>query len=218
MPTLIFGGAFDPPHNEHIKALRCAVETTGAERAVILPTYYPPHKSAGFLDFATREELCRLAFSDVGCEVVVDDEEKRRGKDNFACILLAEMKRKYGDIIYLIGGDSLRDLDTWRNPEAIMKICPVAVAPRKGCGDAAAQRDAALKKYGGEIILLDFLGEDVSSEIPPRRGLRRRARKGGGIYNFSRFVPRARRRGGKTQRNGERGALRAFRSGGYACG
>lgn len=163
MPTLIFGGAFDPPHNEHIKALRCAVKTTGAERAVILPTYYPPHKSAGFLDFATREELCRLAFSDVGCEVVVDDEEKRRGKDNFACILLAEMKRKYGDIIYLIGGDSLRDLDTWRNPEAIMKICPVAVAPRKGCGDAAAQRDAALRKYGGEIILLDFLGEDVSS-------------------------------------------------------
>lgn len=163
MRTLIFGGAFDPPHTEHIKALQCAVSTLGAERVVILPTFFPPHKSAGFLDFDTRAELCRIAFGNVCADVVVDDMERRRGKDNFAYLVLKEMKQKYGDIVYLIGGDSLRDLDTWKRPEEILKICPIAVAPREGCGDAVRQREKALAKYGGEIILLDFMGENVSS-------------------------------------------------------
>ena len=65
MRTVIFGGAFDPPHSEHVKALKCAVETFGAKRAVILPTYLPPHKSRGFLDFDTRAELARAAFDGV---------------------------------------------------------------------------------------------------------------------------------------------------------
>ena len=163
MLTLVFGGAFDPPHNEHVKALQCAVKTLGAERVVVLPTYLPPHKGAGYLDFETRAELARLAFSEAAREVVVDDEERERGKDNYACLLLADMKKKYGDIAYLIGGDSLRDIDTWKHPEKIFAECPVVVAPREGCGDARAQRDSALKKYGGEIVLLDIMGEDVSS-------------------------------------------------------
>lgn len=163
MRTLIFGGAFDPPHTEHVRALGCAVQATGAGRVVVLPTFFPPHKSAGFLDFDTRAELSRLAFADVCENVTVDDIERVRGKDNFAYLVLREMKKKYGDILYLIGGDSLRDFGTWKCPEEIMKTCPLVVAPRKGCGDAALQRENALKKYGGEIILLDFLGEDVSS-------------------------------------------------------
>lgn len=163
MPTIIFGGAFDPPHNEHVKALECAVRTFGAERAVILPTFLPPHKSEGFLDFDTRAELARIAFADAGAEVVVDKTEKERGKDNYAYLLLGEMKKKYGDIVYLIGGDSLRDLGTWRSPEKILAECPVAVAPREGCGDAAAQRAEALSKYGGNIVLLDFMGGAASS-------------------------------------------------------
>lgn len=163
MRTLIFGGAFDPPHNEHVRALRCAVTATGAGRAVILPTFLPPHKSAGFLDFATRAELCRLAFKDVGAEVVIDASEHERGHANYSYVLLREMRAKYGDIAYLIGGDSLRDLDTWKHPEELMKVCPLVVAPRKGCGDARALREKVLEKFGGEIVLLDFMGEDVSS-------------------------------------------------------
>lgn len=164
MPTIVFGGAFDPPHKEHVRALKCAVGTLGAGRVVVLPTYLPPHKSAGYLPFATRAELARLAFEgEVGAEVVVDCEEERRGKDNYAYVLLGEMKKRYGDIVYLIGGDSLRDIGTWRHPEKIFRECPVAVAPREGAGDTAKLRRKALETYGGEVIMLDFEGDDVSS-------------------------------------------------------
>ena len=163
MPTLIFGGAFDPPHNEHVKVLECAARTLKAKRVVVLPTFLPPHKSKGFLDFATRAELARIAFANVAPEVVIDDAERVRGKDNFAYLLLAEMRKKYGDIVYLIGGDSLRDMDTWRHPERIFAECPVAVAPRRGCGDAQRLAQEAREKYGGKLVVLDVMGGDVSS-------------------------------------------------------
>ena len=163
MRTVIFGGAFDPPHKEHVRALGCAVKAIGAERAVILPTFLPPHKSEGFLDFDTRAELARIAFKGAAPEVVVDDIERRRGKDNYAYLVIREMKKKYGDVVYLVGGDSLRDIGTWKCPEELLHECPLIVAPREGAGDAEAQRASVLEKYGGEILLLDFMGKGMSS-------------------------------------------------------
>ena len=163
MRTVIFGGAFDPPHKEHVRALGCAVKAIGAERAVILPTFLPPHKSEGFLDFDTRAELARIAFEGAAPEVVVDDIERRRGKDNYAYLVIREMKKKYGGVVYLVGGDSLRDIGTWKCPEELLRECPLIVAPREGAGDAEAQRASVLEKYGGEILLLDFMGKGMSS-------------------------------------------------------
>ncbi|MDE6059909.1 MAG: nicotinic acid mononucleotide adenylyltransferase, partial [Clostridia bacterium] len=42
--TLIFGGAFDPLHKEHVRICKAALEELGADKLVIVPTYQPPHK------------------------------------------------------------------------------------------------------------------------------------------------------------------------------
>ena len=41
---VFFGGTFDPPHNEHIAELKAALSETGAEKAIVMPTFIPPHK------------------------------------------------------------------------------------------------------------------------------------------------------------------------------
>ena len=41
---VFFGGTFDPPHNEHIAELKAALIETGAEKAIVMPTFIPPHK------------------------------------------------------------------------------------------------------------------------------------------------------------------------------
>lgn len=163
MQTLIFGGAFDPPHNEHVNMVRAAVAELGISRVVIVPTYLPPHKSAGYLDFDERAELCHAAFCDCGAEVVIDDTERQRGKDNYASLLLPVFKEKYGDIVYLIGGDSLQYLYDWRNPRDIMATCPIAVAGREGYRNVEETKREVEEKFGGKIILLNYCGKDVSS-------------------------------------------------------
>lgn len=159
--TLIFGGAFDPPHIEHVAMCKSAMQELDIERLIVVPTFYPPHKSAGFLTFEQRCDLINVAFD--GLNFAIDDIEKVRGKDNYSAINLPLLKEKYGDIVYLIGGDSLEYFDTWYHPEKIVQTCPIAVCQREGFDDAKTIVNTLEKKYGGDFVLLDYVGKNVSS-------------------------------------------------------
>lgn len=160
---LIFGGAFDPPHKEHVEMCKRAMAQLNADRLVIVPTYSPPHKSAGYLDFSTRCELISLAFDYV--DFVIDDIENVRKKDNYSACILPLLKEKYGDIVYLIGGDSLEYLPTWYKPEDLVKVCPIAVCARDGYDDIKAVAEKLKKSIGGEYVFVDYMGKDVSSSV-----------------------------------------------------
>lgn len=159
--TLIFGGAFDPPHIEHVAMCKSALCELGLDRLVIVPTYYPPHKSAGFLTYEQRRDLVDVAFR--GLNFVIDDIEKVKGKDNYSALNLPILKEKYGDIVYLIGGDSLEYMDTWYHPSEILQTCQIAVCAREGYEDAKTCIAKLENKYGGDFILLDYVGKAVSS-------------------------------------------------------
>lgn len=161
--TLIFGGAFDPPHKEHVQICKYAMQTLGADRLILVPTYLPPHKNAGFLSFDERCRLAGLAFE--GFNAVIDRIEYARQHDNYSSEILPVLKQKYGDIIYLVGGDSIAHFDTWHNPQEVANVCPIAVAARAGYGDVAPKTNELKRKYGGNFTVLDCVGQDVSSSM-----------------------------------------------------
>lgn len=159
--VLVFGGAFDPPHIEHVNMCKSAMKELGISKLVIVPTFFPPHKSAGFLTFEDRCSLIKTAFD--GIDFVIDDIENIRKKDNYSALVLPILKQKYGDIVYLIGGDSLEYFDDWYHPEQILRTCPIAVCKRGGYDDLAQHASSLQQKYGGQIILLDYVGKDIAS-------------------------------------------------------
>lgn len=159
--TLIFGGAFDPPHSEHVAMCKAATQQLGSDRLVLVPTYLPPHKSAGTLPFETRARLAQAAFD--GLNAVVDRIEEERGGNNYSALVLPLLKQKYGDIVYLIGGDSLQYFDEWYHPEDILKVCPIAVGARAGYDDVKARASYLQKRYGGKFLPIDFEGKDIAS-------------------------------------------------------
>lgn len=161
--TLIFGGAFDPPHTQHVEMCRAAMRQLGISRLVVVPTFQPPHKGAGYLDYETRVRLVKKAFESL--DPIVDDIEQQRGGENYSCLVLPILKRKYGDIVYLIGGDSLMYLDKWYRPNDVTSVCPIAVAARRGYGDIADKIKALEQSIGGNYIPIDFVGEEVSSSV-----------------------------------------------------
>ncbi len=167
MKTVIFGGAFDPPHIEHSQIAREAVRALGANRLVVVPTYCPPHKSGGFLTFDDRIRLAQIAFEGCADTIVVDTIEYDRTllgyECNYTSDVLPFLKAKYGDIVYLIGGDSFEHFDTWYLPEEIVKVCPIAVVGRSGY-DRVEDRIACVKeKIGGEFIKIDYVGGETAS-------------------------------------------------------
>ena len=170
MKTVVFGGAFDPPHLEHSRLTESACKFLGAERLIIVPTCSPPHKSGGTLSFEHRVELAKIAFKGCAKEVIVDKIEFERVSDgckyNYSSDVLPLLKAKYGEIVYLIGGDSAEYFDTWHKPEDVASICPIAIVGRAGYHDVNEKIDYLTNRFGGEFIRIDFDGEDVaSSEI-----------------------------------------------------
>jgi nicotinate-nucleotide adenylyltransferase len=167
MKTVVFGGAFDPPHLEHSRLTKFACKFLGAERLIIVPTHNPPHKSGGSLAFEHRVQLAKMAFADCAPVVMVDEIEQQRALDgcqyNYTSEVLPILKAKYGDIVYLIGGDSVEHFDTWHKPEDVGKVCPIAVVGRAGYHNIDEKIDILTNRFGGEFIRIDFDGQDVAS-------------------------------------------------------
>ncbi len=161
--TLVFGGAFDPPHCEHVAICKAAMKELGADRLVLVPTCNPPHKDGGFLSYDDRRSLAGIAFAEFDC--VIDDIERERGGDNCSYKVLPILKEKYGDIVYLIGGDSVAHFDSWKKPEEVARICPIAVAAREGYSGVADGIKSIESKYGGDFTLIKYAGRDISSSL-----------------------------------------------------
>ena len=167
MITVVFGGAFDPPHLEHSRLTKIACNFLGAERLVIVPTYKPPHKSGGTLSFDHRVALAKIAFEGCAREVIIDEIEHQRANEGYAYNYTSEvlpiLKAKYGEIVYLIGGDSVKYFDTWHKPEDIVKICPIAVVGRDGFDDIDEKIDNLTKHFGGKFVKIDCEGKEIAS-------------------------------------------------------
>ncbi len=160
----VFGGSFNPPHKEHIDICMDSLAELGLEQIILLPCGNAPHKR-DLLSFEDRKRLLELSLPDNDSFVVDDIENKLQGITNSARVLPL-LEEKYGDITFIIGGDSLRDMHSWIEPEKVMSF-PIAVANREGVSlesvlDAKAYYE---KKVGAQITFLDKLYPKTSSTM-----------------------------------------------------
>ena len=163
MKTLIFGGAFDPPHREHLNILLEASKAVNFDRVVIVPTFNPPHKDDSVIDFDTRVLLIDKLFKKSGINYIVDDIENRNDGVNYSSDNLPVLEKKYGKFVYVIGGDSLLALESWHEPEFIVRNFEIAVFDREGYQSAKDKAAELNEKWNGKIRILEYVGKEVDS-------------------------------------------------------
>lgn len=128
--TGIFGGAFNPVHNGHVRLAEEAVKQLKLRRLLIIPTYVSPHKHTELLPYGDRAEMCRRAFGHIpGAEV--SDIEVRLGGTSYTINTVRALKEMYPDeqLFLLIGGDMLFSFEKWYKYESLLKetkVCAVA--------------------------------------------------------------------------------------------
>lgn len=165
MKTIIFGGAFNPVHKEHINIARSAMESVGADRLIIVPTGTSPHKD-GKLPIKTdfRIKACEIAFSSIKNASVSTYEIDREGV-SYSYLTCQYFKEKYPDdqLYFLIGADMLNYFPKWKNPEKILN-CVTLIACRRS-GIDAFDNDLAVvqNKFNCKVEVADYVGLDVSS-------------------------------------------------------
>ena len=159
----IYGGAFDPPHTEHRKIVLDILREFHLEKVVLVPSGISPHKDLS-TPYDVRKEMLRAAFDGTDCEI--DDIEQGFEGRAYSSEVLPLLKEKYGDIAFIIGGDSLLHFDKWHEPQEILKICPLIVVPRgkEDVKQLNAVADRYVKSWGGSIsISKKVRGAEASS-------------------------------------------------------
>ena len=161
----IFGGAFDPPHKENVSIVKALCETGLFEKIVLLPSGNSPHKDS-LSPFSSRIRMIDAAFR--GLPIEISDAEWSFTGRAYSSEILPEMKKRYGEIGFIIGGDSLLAFRTWHEPKEVLKVCPIFVVPR-GDEEADSLRafaDDLTKELGGTVtVLSNVKGKDVSSSL-----------------------------------------------------
>lgn len=135
MRRLCFGGSFNPVHHGHLICARAIAEAAGFDRVVLIPSARPPHKPESYqlASAEDRVEMCRLAAALDRSLFEVSDIEIRRGGPSFTIETVRALKQAgWGEVHWLIGGDMLMQLPTWREPEALLREVKFVVMARPG--------------------------------------------------------------------------------------
>src|SRR5438874_10001193 len=114
MPTLCFGGSFNPIHNGHLICAQAVAQKAGYDRVLVIPSAQPPHKPTADLASATdRLAMCKLAVQ--GRDLFeISDIETRRAGPSYTLDTARELRRAgLNDIHWLIGADMLLYLPKW---------------------------------------------------------------------------------------------------------
>ena len=129
----IFGGTFDPPHLGHLILASEALFQLNLDRLLWVLTPQPPHKpQRQITPLAARLKMLN-AVVDLQPGFSLSRVEIERSSPHFAVDTVELLGEKYpgAHLVYLLGGDSLRDLSLWHQARKFVQITDtVAVMPR----------------------------------------------------------------------------------------
>jgi nicotinate-nucleotide adenylyltransferase len=212
----IFGGTFNPIHMGHLRAAEEVVEALDLARMVFVPSAEPPHKRPGLRDpvapASERLAWVREAVRD-NPRFEVDALEVERGGPSYSVETLRVLGARSAPEppVFAIGQDAFRELGTWREPRALVRLAHFAVITRPPAtksplaewlpaelrgevelapdGLSARHRQAPTWMRVVEITALDISASEIRRRLREGRSVRyllpeavRRAVEASGVY------------------------------------
>jgi len=125
MKTGVFGGTFDPPHIAHLVLAAEAVEQLQLDRVLWVLTPQPPHKPDR--PITKVEQRLRMLEGALADQPVFELSrvDLERPAPHYALDTMERLSKEHPDdrLIYLMGGDSLRELPDWYKPLEFISLC-----------------------------------------------------------------------------------------------
>ncbi|WP_374419757.1 nicotinate-nucleotide adenylyltransferase [Chromobacterium sp.] len=164
----LFGGTFDPIHNAHLRMAEAFAAELALDEVRLVPAGRPYHRSHGpHATPAQRLAMAELAVDDYP-RLAVDAREVHRPGAAYTIDTLAELRAESGpdaELWFLIGGDSLATLHTWKRWDELLHFANLAVALRPGFDPAALP--APIQPLWRARQVYDFSNRTASGTIRP---------------------------------------------------
>ena len=130
MRRAIYGGSFNPIHNDHIKLALQFAEQFELDKVTLIPTNITPLKDNSRIAAGEhRYQMCLLATQDYP-QLEVDDIELRRKGESYTSDTIAELLNDDDSLYLIVGADMYMTLDRWHDAQYIFDHVTILVAPR----------------------------------------------------------------------------------------
>jgi len=128
----IFGGTFDPPHVGHLALALAAQQQLNLDRVLWVPTADPPHKLGQPLSpVQDRLDMVLAAIQgQPGFEISRVDIDRPGPHWSADTVWLLKHAQPDVEWVFLMGGDSLRDLPHWGRPQELLANASLGVLLR----------------------------------------------------------------------------------------
>ena len=126
----IYGGTFNPIHNGHLKLAGLAYKECRLDKIFFMPSgssYLKNH----VLSSDIRYQMVCLAINGIDYFDISDMEIRREGPTySYETFELLHRQYPEDDFFFIMGEDSLRYIEHWKEPTRLMKSCSLIVAAR----------------------------------------------------------------------------------------
>jgi nicotinate-nucleotide adenylyltransferase len=161
----VFGGTFDPPHFGHLRLAEAARAQLRLDKVLWVLTADPPHKQDNDLSpLADRLAMVKAIIAvEPGYEFSRVDID--RPGPHWAADTVRLLKEQFPDseLVYLMGGDSLRDLPRWGRPLEFLSGCSLGVMRRPGDTFDLAVLETILPGITAKVEFVETPPLDVAS-------------------------------------------------------
>lgn len=163
----IIGGTFNPIHLGHLILAEYAYDEYQLDEILFIPTGISYFKDPNtVLDKKMRITLTGEAIEDNPHFALSTIETDRPG-NSYTYETLEELNKRNPDVRYylIIGADSLFQIESWKEPDIIMKNAIILAASRNDQGIELLNEkaDELMKKFHSEIHILTCPMIDISS-------------------------------------------------------
>ena len=129
----LLGGTFDPIHQGHLAIAEDAYQQLNLKAVIFVPAGQPYFKALSDITTAEhRVTMLKLAIADKPYFKISLMEIERPGP-SYTIDTIFRIKngmRSDEEIYFIMGWDSLLTLHLWQEPERLISLCRLAVAPR----------------------------------------------------------------------------------------
>lgn len=163
----IMGGTFNPVHIGHLIIAENAYDEYQLDEVMFLPSKNPPHKkSSDIVREEERKKMLSLAIEGNSHFSLSMLEFEREGK-TYSVDTMEILKKQYpeNEYFFIIGADSLYNLEKWHRAEALMKMTCFLVASRDqhSYDEMNMFAEQLREKYGANIAFLNTPTIEISS-------------------------------------------------------
>lgn len=166
MKTGLLGGSFDPIHNAHLAMAKAAYEQFGLDEVWFVPSGFSYHKGHQTASSQARCDMIQCAIRDIP-HYRLSTVDIDRGGNTYTADTLRILKEEdpSRELYFVLGEDSLFQLENWYHPEQILENAVILAALRPGrYPEGAEEKIRDLKeRFRADIRILDMPETDISS-------------------------------------------------------